>query len=235
MNIQKSIALSAAAFTIAIIVSRWQQPMQIHPDHSTTVVPHATYQQPRLETIGVSDIENFVDVTIPPAIAQSMLTELKGVLDNGKLASRYYPKTRREPLTTANSYLPEEVAIPLHSKVSNALSIDIDHRRLAEVHAGDIISMVLPSGDNIDIQITHSRPTVSGAQQMTGYAIEYGKDYPVLITTLDNFTTATIPTPVGEYILEALNGKGWIYQPPNLNELITADSTDTLLPILNKG
>ncbi|MEE8058743.1 MAG: hypothetical protein V3T17_13075 [Pseudomonadales bacterium] len=244
MTIQTSIVLSVAAFALTVIVSRWQQLLPAEDSNSTAmsmaVVPLATFEQPR-PLINDKRVEDWndakgpVDITIPPPAAQKMLAQLQGAMINGKLVDRYYPKTQREALTSANSYLPEEVAIPLNVKVSNALSVDVNHQAIAEVRAGDIISMALPSGESVEIHVVHSRPTASGARIVSGYVAEYGEDYPVLVTTRGEFTTATIPTPAGEYILEALNGKGWVYEPPNLNELLSPDSTDTLRPPIDNG
>lgn len=225
MTIQRALLITTTALLVAIIAARWQQtPTQ----HSAAISISPALK--RAPNTSITPQTSFNALTIPPPVSQKLLNALQ-MPDN---TTRYYPKTQRETLSSPNSYLPEEISIPLNPKVRNALSIDVNHQAISTLQAGDVISIVLPSGENIEAQVTHTKLNQSGAKTITAYQKEHGKDYPIIVTSHDNFTTATIPTPAGEYILEALNKRGWVYEPPDLNELIPANSTDALIPDISR-
>lgn len=119
-------------------------------------------------------------------------------------------------------------AIPVPDGVVVYEPVSVDMDSPAYPTAGEQVSLSLPGGEELVVNVETSHENPNGDYSWRGHLDRLGSDYPVVVTYGANSVFATITTPNGSYTLESVNGSGWIYKNPSEFELSEPGKNDYL-------
>jgi len=119
-------------------------------------------------------------------------------------------------------------AMPLPGGVSVYEPVSVDMENPAYPEAGQQISVTLPGGERLQVNVESNSTNLNGDYTWRGHLDGHGNDYPVVMTYGGNSVFATVTTPKGSYTLESVNGSGWIYKNPSEFELSNPGANDFL-------
>ena len=84
-------------------------------------------------------------------------------------------------------------------------------------------------GEEYVVQVEKVTTFQNGSMSWQGHLDGYGDQYPVVLTKGKATTFATITTPEGSFTMESVNGAGWIYKNPEINETSDTRQPDSLM------
>lgn len=164
--------------------------------------------------------------------ADTMLTRAQSALADKGQVDAVVPKTaapRVNDMVSAWKTGGEgstSMSVPDGVVVYEPVSVDMDSP--AYPTAGEQVSLSLPGGEKLVVNVETSHENPNGDYSWRGHLDGQGTDYPVAMTYGANSVFATITTPNGSYTLESVNGSGWIYKNPSEFELSEPGKNDYL-------
>ncbi|MFT4633358.1 MAG: hypothetical protein ACI8PP_002774 [Candidatus Pseudothioglobus sp.] len=113
--------------------------------------------------------------------------------------------------------------------VARAMRLNL--KKIAGLRAGDDITVSIPqTGQNYTMDIDSITTHKNGDRRVTGSLQNETSPYNMVLTEGKTSTFATIITPDGAYMLEALGASGWITSLADLNYLSAPNQTDARIP-----
>jgi hypothetical protein len=152
--------------------------------------------------------------------------------------TRPQPEAVSEPVRTyAWGYSSSRALLPsigLADAVSVYQQVDIDMEAPAFPSPGEQVSLALPGGEEILVDVKTGATNPNGDYTWRGHLQGHGTDYPVVMTYGGASVFASITTPNGSYTMESVDGSGWVYKNPSEFELSHAGVNDYLeIPMMH--
>lgn len=120
---------------------------------------------------------------------------------------------------------------PPKEDIEPLTAINIPKSSIKNLKIGDIVYLPNMGDGEFNAQITSKKIHKSGTVTVTGYLLDDGGDYSVVLTEGKNMSFGTITTPNGDFEIEARGGKGYIYSAEAINSaMIDYSKDDTLIP-----
>jgi hypothetical protein len=113
----------------------------------------------------------------------------------------------------------------------SAQPLRLNREAIANLQAGDEIVIPIPqSGQSYTVGIDSIGHHLNGDRSLTGTIKNETLSYNVVLTEGRHSTFATLNTPDGAFMLEAIGDNGWITSLADLDFLSDPDQTDALIP-----
>lgn len=119
--------------------------------------------------------------------------------------------------------------IQLDEKNQNKKPITFNTAETAAVSLGDIITLPLPEAKHYKAVVDYVSVNMDGDTSWSGYIDGFKTGYPVIFTIGSTKSSATITTPQGLYIMEAVNSSGWLYKAQALTDLVHPSQRNRLV------
>ncbi|HFQ5283307.1 TPA: hypothetical protein ACGUMG_001673 [Vibrio vulnificus] len=104
---------------------------------------------------------------------------------------------------------------PTSPYIENIKAVEItDINQFKALNEGDVITMSLPSNDNIDIQIDNNEFQNEGIRMWSGNFELEGQSYPVTFTFGKTSILGFIGHPEGQIKIEGKGSSAWVYELP---------------------
>jgi hypothetical protein len=112
-----------------------------------------------------------------------------------------------------------------------ARALHLNLEKISELRAGDDITVLIPqTGQNYTMGIDSISTHQNGSRRVTGSVQNATSPYNIVLTEGKTSTFATINTPDGAYMLEAIGNSGWITSLADLDYLSAPNQTDARIP-----
>jgi len=122
------------------------------------------------------------------------------------------------------------VEVRIGAYVARATPARLDSTTLAEVMAGDRITLALPEVGPLDVVVQRVASPGPGVRQLQGHLADPAESYPVTFTLGPVLAFANVTTPTGSWIAEFENGTGWVLYDDLSDRLVDHRNSDARVP-----